>query len=468
MSDNQYWQEQLQQRVGELLARRIGNFAEELQQVQTILNNLSERLPAAGGTITAEETSGIQEHIEQVKNAAAQEVENNFQSKLEQALNQTRVETENQVRQEYEARINDLQSQLESARQTEGGVVRGIGIAAGLTAAGGTDQTKYDALKAAIAEIDAQRQQADVLAMLVRHSSQFAPRAVFFVIKSNHAIGWKTTGFTNGLTDETVRSLNIPVDSVPLLSEAIHSLRTAGAHNSSGVLGPFTSPEASQSFAVPLVIRGKAAAILYVDSGVENQAIQLDALESLMHITAMAIELLPVRRNQPTAAQPAPVPVQTKPTHSAFEVKSEAEPTTTFSTPVVTPLPPPSEKPSEIKEAAHIGSASVASSTANPPINPQSDDEVRAHNDARRFARLLVSEIKLYNEQKVLEGRRSNDLYERLKEDIDRSRQMYEKRVSASVAAKFDYFYDELLHTLGEGDPGKLGRGCPGPTVPVD
>ena len=76
-------------------------------------------------------------------------------------------------------------------------------------------------------------------------------------------------------------------------------------------------------------------------------------------------------------------------------------------------------------------------------------------------------EIKLYNEQKVVEGRRSHDLYERLKEDIDRSRQMYEKRVSASVAAKFDYFYDELLHTLGEGDPGKLGSGCPGPTVPV-
>jgi hypothetical protein len=45
---------------------------------------------------------------------------------------------------------------------------------------------------------------------------------------------------------------------------------------------------------------------------------------------------------------------------------------------------------------------------------------------------------------------------------------MYEKRVSASVAAKFDYFYDELLHTLGEGDPAKLGSGCPGPTVPIN
>ena len=85
----------------------------------------------------------------------------------------------------------------------------------------------------------------------------------------------------------------------------------------------------------------------------------------------------------------------------------------------------------------------------------------------RHLARLLVSEIKLYNEQKVSEGRRNNDLYDRLKEDIDRSRQMYEKRVTPSVAAKFDYFYDELVNTLAEGDQEKLGSDCPGPVVGV-
>ena len=95
------------------------------------------------------------------------------------------------------------------------------------------------------------------------------------------------------------------------------------------------------------------------------------------------------------------------------------------------------------------------------------EEEEQLHNNARRFARLLVSEIKLYNEQKVSEGRRNNDLYDRLKEDIDRSRQMYEKRVVPSVAAKFDYFYDELVNTLAEGDPGKLGSDHPGPSVAV-
>ena len=62
-----------------------------------------------------------------------------------------------------------------------------------------------------------------------------------------------------------------------------------------------------------------------------------------------------------------------------------------------------------------------------------------------RYARLLVSEIKLYNEKKVSEGRDAGDLYERLREAIDRSREMYDKRVQPPVAAKFDYFHYELI-----------------------
>lgn len=93
------------------------------------------------------------------------------------------------------------------------------------------------------------------------------------------------------------------------------------------------------------------------------------------------------------------------------------------------------------------------------------DDERRLHNDARRFARLLVSEIKLYNEQKVSEGRESSDLYDRLREAIDRSREMYDKRVQPAVASKFDYFHYELVNNLAEGEPAKLGAAYPGAVV---
>lgn len=91
--------------------------------------------------------------------------------------------------------------------------------------------------------------------------------------------------------------------------------------------------------------------------------------------------------------------------------------------------------------------------------------ERRIHNDARRFARLLVSEIKLYNEKKVLEGRQAHDLYDRLREAIDRSREMYDKRVQPPVAAKFDYFHYELVNSLAEGNAERLGGGYPGATA---
>jgi hypothetical protein len=93
------------------------------------------------------------------------------------------------------------------------------------------------------------------------------------------------------------------------------------------------------------------------------------------------------------------------------------------------------------------------------------EEERRIHNDARRFARLLVSEIKLYNEKKVMEGRQAHDLYERLQEAIDRSREMYDKRVQPPVAAKFDYFHYELLNSLAEGNIERLGPSYPGASV---
>jgi len=33
------------------------------------------------------------------------------------------------------------------------------------------------------------------------------------------------------------------------------------------------------------------------------------------------------------------------------------------------------------------------------------------------------------------------------------------------VSTKFDYFHDELVNTLAEGDPAKLGSDYPGPSA---
>lgn len=84
-------------------------------------------------------------------------------------------------------------------------------------------------------------------------------------------------------------------------------------------------------------------------------------------------------------------------------------------------------------------------------------EESRRHDEARRFARLLVSEIKLYNEPKVEEGRKNKSIYSLLREDVDRSKQIYEERIAADIRSKSDYFRQALVSILANGDASALG-----------
>ncbi|HEX7580825.1 MAG TPA: hypothetical protein VF580_12575, partial [Thermoanaerobaculia bacterium] len=109
------------------------------------------------------------------------------------------------------------------------------------------------------------------------------------------------------------------------------------------------------------------------------------------------------------------------------------------------------------------GGAAGGTVTAPPGFVPRirsgrEEDPARAIEDARRLARLLVSEIKLYNEKKVEDGRAKLDLYERLKDDIERSRQVYNERTPESVRKDSNFFHDELVRILADGRPEVLVR----------
>lgn len=187
-------------------------------------------------------------------------------------------------------------------------------------------------------------------------------------------------------------------------------------------------------------------------------------------------------------AEPAPVPART----AGFEPPAPAAETVLLQRPTPVPAPAPitatfpvprlepPAPPAAPEPAAPAAPAAFApepggrslGSTAEvaPPTDVQgpgwafattrvavSPDDEMAHEEARRLARLLVSEIKLYNEEQVEEGRRNRDVYERLKEDIDRSRQMYEERVEPRILKSTDYFYQELVRILASGDARTLG-----------
>lgn len=100
-----------------------------------------------------------------------------------------------------------------------------------------------------------------------------------------------------------------------------------------------------------------------------------------------------------------------------------------------------------------------------PAPAPAGDGEDKLLKNAQRFARLLVSEIELYNRTVVAEGRKDGNLYARLRTAIDRSRQAYEKRFGNTPAKDRGYFHEELVRTLAANDPSLLGSDYPGPSA---
>ena len=367
-------------------------------------------------------------------------------------------------------------------------------------------------VKSAIAEINDQNSQADVLKALVNRASSFAPRVAFFVIKGDTANGWRGRGFEGTVGDQAIQDISLSLNSDTVVSSAAKSLQTwsggPGSHADDHSLMNRLGEEPPQRIvAIPLSVRGKAVAVLYADSAaLDSEAISLEALETLVTVSAMAVELLSVSRaaaKRPAeAAVPAPAPepepeTAPEPAYTpASEYHEEPAPEPAFhgAETIENYQPEPETVEAEsFMEATPVAEESgvfesseeptsgwttpppVEAEAAAPrrrygqdqelPVEVSGDEERRLHNDARRFARLLISEIKLYNEQKVAEGRSEHDLYDRLREYIDRSREMYDKRVKAEVASRYDYFHGELVNTLAEGDESKLGSNYPGATV---
>jgi hypothetical protein len=413
-------------------------------------------------------------------------------------------------------------------------------------------------IKAAIDDLESQHTQADILNALVNRAVSFAPRIAFFVVKNDRATGWRARGLEGTVGDDAVREISMQLTSDTLVSEVVRTRSSwsggPGAHADDHQLYEKFGDEPPQRVvAVPMVAREKAVAVLYADSaGQDAGAVNLEALETLVRVAGMSVELLAARRNTPAsapsasaqaeparrdaAAEPAPEPrrePEAEPAAPDFEAQPQgfdarpqsfdarpqsfdAQPQSfdsqrsgfdaqpqSFEPPPQSFEPPPSysappPEPAESAEPARAESwGGVAEYSGTPSVEaaPQEavparapevsplggarrygamdmdfpvevgEEERRYHNEARRFARLLVSEIKLYNEQKVREGVDAGDLYNRLREDIDRSRQMYDKRVRPEVSGRYDYFHHELVQMLAGGDSSRLGEGYPGSSV---
>jgi hypothetical protein len=272
-----------------------------------------------------------------------------------------------------------------------------------------------DLLNSASAAIQDSGTQSEILRHLLEGEARFAGRVALFVVKGSTVNGWQGIGFDD---NEAIKSLSLSTSS-GLVGKAVQSRNIAGGATHEfepGFVASLKFPADDQCLVLPLVVKDKVAAVIYADGGTaKGGTLDASGLQTLTRFAALWLEVTAMRKAGGTPA----------------EETSQAQPAV----------------------------AMAATAAASPAAAVSEEEEL--HKKARRFAKLLVEEIRLYNQPKVDEGRQHKDLYDRLKVDIEKSRATYDKRYAESPVATADYFTQELIRILADNDVSLMGAGFP-------
>ena len=346
-------------------------------------------------------------------------------------------------------------------------------------------------LARAVSEIRIGTSQKEILRALLDSSARYAARVALFVVKGSRATGWLARGFADcdALKDFTLDSnaaavVRVIVDHAPA--------KVPGAEFDAHFIEVVGAPASGEAQLLPLILKEKVAALLYADGGSAGTAVDGGALEVLVLATSAWLEVNALRKQvhkdpsadghtspgaEPTAAFNDPFAAHPPAFAMAAAASADSQATVVAAAPQTAPaagdvhpgvVAEPQTAGTEVQSAAaataaeplSVGHAQSEASTeapATPGATSASAQDQEVHRKAQRFARLLVDEIKLYNQAKVAEGRKNKDLYDRLKETIEKSRATYQKRYGHTVAASGDYFQHELIRSLAEDDGSTMG-----------
>ena len=326
-----------------------------------------------------------------------------------------------------------------------------------LSAATTAPREYANTLVAAVSSIHAGSSQKEILRALLDAGSGYCTRIALFVVKAGAASGWQSRGFGG---EEIAKDFSLDLNAGPAADAYRNRAVTAGniAAMDSRFVDHFGSPTQEQLLVLPLALKDKVAALVYADGG-DNGKLETDALELLVAATSAWLEVASLRKQLAAKEDASAASRIESPAPAVQTVSSFSDPFASHAPKHVPASAPVHAEPAPdvVEVVAAHASAAAAPAVATDPLAGLSPEDADTHRKAQRFARLLVDEIKLYNQAKVAEGRRNKDLYDRLKEDIDKSRGTFQKRYGSTAAASADYFYHELLRSLAEDDVSILG-----------
>ena len=276
----------------------------------------------------------------------------------------------------------------------------------------------------------------EVLTVLADALAPEAGRAAVLVANGLRLRAWRMVGFADGNSDVEFAMTDDPLFASAMVKGIASSTSDPDVSPGRATANPaFALPADRVGLAVPVIVGTRPVAVVYVDDAGER-ATRVpsnwpEVAEVMARHAGRCLELLTVSG---AAARIRAVAA------GASDSRSRALKTTAADF-----------------DDRHVGSAGVEA-VAVPPQPSPAEERAREEESAGRYARLLLSEVKLYNEEAVNEGRRAGDLLVRLHTEIERARRLYEEKIPLPVRERVNCFDDELVRTLAGGDRALLGQ----------
>jgi hypothetical protein len=272
---------------------------------------------------------------------------------------------------------------------------------------------------------------ADVFKTLLEGVRLAAPRASVFLVRQGQLKGWGAVGYPPDAARRQREYIGPVAEG--WLGEITRSEPPLHATDSQGGVPGFGQPVPVECVGIAVRLKGRPIALLVTERMAGEHPWYPAVLGILVRVAQLRLDLDLARRKLATGGRVRPQPspgdrerpsatVETP--HAAPEVVSEAPERAETASVTAT-----REEPA-ISEPADLAAVSADVMPDEAPVAPTeaAADEDPKTEAARRYARLVATDIRLYNEEAVVLGRKDGDLAERLKESLARGKETFLRR----------------------------------------
>jgi len=287
------------------------------------------------------------------------------------------------------------------------------------------------ALERALVAVASAPSPSEALDRLVEGCLLVAPRVALFLVRQGRIRGWRSVGHDPESTQRLFR--------VDLSAEGGWLARVAAQANGAVERLPGESVPAfgqrpcDDAAAISLRVGDTVVGFLVAERARTEEPWSLPALRVLAVFCRMRLELDFIRRKGAASSEAGP----------PLGSSSAALDATLTRTLVPDPV------------CSGAAAQPVPAGLAPLPGSNASARSSRIH-EARRFARLIATDIRLYNEEAVLAGRRQRDLGRRLEDQMARGRESFLRRFSDLGPDGLALLEEAYVEVLAAGDPTAL------------